>query len=634
MGSKVFSYLASFVTHIITWFDESFFGKCYNRFCAWCYRVYKESHLSRFFDAENDGAAGKSSFFGKLVRIPENILLFLRKKLSNPINRVIEKSAFCSFVSRWADTSIRFYGIVLLVFSVLTYAFCELGKIELLASGFLLVVSLLCILINRSLRGIFGGSLIFRSIVNLFYETKEEKCDFYPCGVKQTVVAAVLGAILSFFAMSFGFGIALALLLFLIGAVFLIKYLPLGVFLTVVFSPMLPTMVLVALSFMCAGIFCIHVLHDEKFTFSKSSVNTAVWFFIIALIWGCINSFNFVSSASQVAVHLSFILFYFVVLNTIRTKKQWMALVKLFLLSAFVVALYGIAQNFLGVDSAESWVDEEMFEDIKVRVYSFFNNPNVLGEFLVLTIPMTLAVIWGKAKISHKTLFGFVLISMAACMIFTWSRGAWLGVFFAVALLLVIMDKRWVFVGILGLIAVPLLLVLSGHTAILDRLLSIGNTADTSTAYRVSIWQASVKMIRDFWVSGIGIGSESYKSVYPVYALAGADFALHSHNLYLQTWVEMGILGITSLLALLLTFVRKTFSKAIIESRKKDNTAKMVIAMGTGVLGFMLQGLTDYVWYNYKILMIFWLLVALAVSGANIVSESVQLLHKKGGDEA
>ena len=58
--------------------------------------------------------------------------------------------------------------------------------------------------------------------------------------------------------------------------------------------------------------------------------------------------------------------FYFVLINVIRTKKQWFALIKVFIVSAFIVALYGIIQNFFGVSSTESWIDEEMFSDIQL----------------------------------------------------------------------------------------------------------------------------------------------------------------------------------------------------------------------------------------------------------------------------
>ncbi len=621
MESKVFLFFSKLIEKICQWFDESLCGKAYNRFCKWLSLEFSKSHIGKFFENKGESEIFKNSILGKIVSIPSRILLFLQDKLSDRLNKAMEESVICGFFNKWQDISIRFYGVVLSVFSLFLIALRPSGRIGYLLLFALLISGILMILINRSLRNLVGGSFIISHIRDLFLDSSPKEVIMYSCGKTEIFVSTVIGIILAISCLMFGIVKPLVVVLAVLGFAFFLKYLSLGVFLTVALSPVLPTMVLVGLSFLCAAVFCVHVIKDKTFRFSKNPVNAFCVFFAIALLWGVVNSFSLKTSLLQAAVHISFILFYFVIVNVLRTKEQWLALIKVFVVSAFIVSLYGILQNFIGINSTESWVDEEMFEDISIRVYSFFDNPNVLGEFLVMTVPVCLAVMWGKMRESHKTLFGFILISMAACMIFTWSRGAWLGVFLAVALFLVIMDKRWVFAGALLLMVLPVLMVLSGNTAILERLLSIGNTADTSTAYRVSIWEASINLIRDFWISGIGIGSDAYKVIYPAYALSGANFALHSHNLYLQVWVEMGVIGIISLISLVFAFVKQVFSKDVMELRKEDNNAKIVIALGAGLLGYLFQGLTDYVWYNYKILMIFWIIIALSVSGVNLLKE-------------
>ncbi len=624
MESKIFSFFAALFSKIAMWFDESAVGKLYDKICARCYKTFSESAVGGFFMHEpkrNDVFA--NSLFGKLIGLPGRFLLFLRSKLSGYLKSVAKTSGICRAVNSWSDISIRFYGIVLVVFSVIVMLFKIPDPLRMAVCAAGILIGILAILINRSIRQLFGGSVLMSAFINLFLEADAKEHDAISCKGRNSLFAVASGVILSFLCVALGVKVFALLVMGVIAFAFLLKYLRLGVFLTVIFSPMLPTMALVGLSLLCAAVFCVHVVMDEEFTFAKNPMNSFVAFFAIALIWGCINSFAVATSVTQVMVHISFILFYFIVINTIRTRQQWMAMIKLFLISAFAVAAYGVLQNFIGVSSTESWLDEEMFKSIEVRVYSFFNNPNVLGEFLVMTIPVTLAVIWGKMRQEHKVFFGVIFIAMAACMIFTWSRGAWLGMVLACAIFFAIMDRRWVFLGILGVMALPLLLVITNNTAILERFLSIGNTADSSTAYRVSIWQAATKIIRDFWVPGIGIGSEAFKMVYPVYSLSGADFALHSHNLYLQIWVEMGIIGIVSLFAMIFMLIRQTFSAKITTLRKTDSAAKIVIALGAGILGFLFQGLTDYVWYNYKILMIFWIMIALAISGANIVKNDV-----------
>jgi len=623
MESKVFSFILALFQKIALWFDNSAVGKLYDKICKACYKAFHESKVGSFFIREpGKSDAFANSVLGKLIHLPAVILLKLRKCLCAPLNRMVKTSGICRAVNGWSDISIRFYGVVLFTFSLIVLGFHISQKLYLIACGVIMFIAVLMVFINKSIRQLFGGSALMSAFINLFLQADTREHHAIAIDRKKTVLAVICGLILSFICVSLGAKLYILLIGAIVAFIFLLKYLRLGVFLTVIFSPMLPTMALVALSMLCTAVFCVHVIMDEKFIFAKNPLNSLVVFFVLALIWGCVNSFSFTNSMAQVMVHVSFILFYFIVVNTIRTKEQWMAMVKLFLMSAFVVAAYGVFQNFFGVNSTESWLDENMFQSIEVRVYSFFNNPNVLGEFLVMTIPATIAVIWGKLKEEHTLLFGVGLILMLACMVFTWSRGAWLGMVLSCAIFFAIMDRRWVFLGILAVMALPLALVVTNNTAILERFLSIGNTADSSTAYRVSIWQAAIQMIRDFWISGIGIGSEAFKAVYPAYAASGADFALHSHNLYLQIWVEMGVIGIVSFFAMVLMLVRQTFFAGITVLRKTDPVAKIVIALGAGLLGFLFQGLTDYVWYNYKILMIFWIVIALAISGVNVIRDA------------
>ena len=626
MNSKVLSFFTNFLVKLNICFQESLIGKGFNKLWNLLGKAFKGSFIHRFFNDENRRKnIWQNSVFGKIVNSPQTFLLFLQKKLA--LNKQIENSAICSAFSKWNLVSVRIYGVSMLAFASATTVFRENSLFTLGLLIFLEVVGLVLVLVNRSVQQLLSGSAIFRVVGKLFTE----------CDIKETVIArvklyhyvlaAVIGLVMSAICVYSGVETLIIIFGIVSAFMFLMKYLSLGIFITVALSPILPTMVLVGLSFVSAFVFVIHVIKDKDFTFAKSPVNVAIVFFVIALLWGVINSFAVASSLKQVLVHGSFIIFYFVLINVVRTKQQWLALVKVFILSAFIVGAYGVFQNFFGVNSTESWIDEEMFGDIKLRVYSFFDNPNVLGEFLVLTIPVAAALTWNKVKEEHHVVFAVMLMCMVACMIFTWSRGAWLGMLIALALFLVIADKRWMVVGLLGVLLIPIVLYVTGNTAIIERFISIGNTADTSTAYRVSIWKASVNMISDFWLSGIGIGSEAYTTIYPSYALPGAKFALHSHNLYLQFAVETGLIGIVSLFAVLLSYIRTVLSASVARQIKQSDMAKILIALGVGFIGFMFQGLTDYVWYNYKMLMIFWIIIAIGVSGASILEK-----ERKGGD--
>lgn len=627
MNSRLVLFFTNLFAKLNVCYEESVCGKIFNKIWKALENAFRGSVIHRFFSEDKYKGVWENSIFGKCVNSVQKLFVCIQQKIAPWLKRQIENSKLCSAFSKWNTVSVRIYGLAILIFGIVTTFLRENSNIALALLILVEIFGLLLIIINRSINQLISGSVVAKAISGIFAECNFESKEVSRVKLRHYIIAGIIGLIMAAVCCYFG----IVELILIMGAVlafaFLMKYLSLGVFLTIIFSPILPTMVLVGLSFICAIVFFIHALSDKEFKFTKVSMNVAVVFFVISLLWGVVNSLQPMASLKQVLVHGSFILFYFVVINVIRERKQWTAMIKLFMASALIVALYGIIQNFFGINSTESWIDEEMFNDIGRRVYSFFNNPNVLGEFLVFTIPVSVALVWNKLKFGHRAFFIITALSLVLCMVFTWSRGAWLGMILAVGIFLVISDKRWVLVGLAAIAMLPILLYVTGNTAIIERFMSIGNTADTSTAYRVSIWQASVGIISDFWYRGIGIGSDAYKQIYPYYALSGAEFALHSHNLYLQYIVETGIIGIASLFAVILEYIKTVFGAKVVKQIKKSDMSKILVALGAGFVGFLFQGLTDYVWYNYKMLMIFWIIIALGVSGAKILQ-----VEDEGGD--
>lgn len=64
------------------------------------------------------------------------------------------------------------------------------------------------------------------------------------------------------------------------------------------------------------------------------------------------------------------------------------------MVSVLMVALVGIRQIFTGVVMRPEWTDVENSQDIAVRIYSVFTNPNIFAEYLVMTIPLGVGLMW------------------------------------------------------------------------------------------------------------------------------------------------------------------------------------------------------------------------------------------------
>lgn len=387
----------------------------------------------------------------------------------------------------------------------------------------------------------------------------------------------------------------------------LLSHYEVGVYLMLFLAPIIPTMACVALALLTLVSFFINRLVKNNFNlkidaFGLSVVVLAVLFLIYSL-----TSYTKVSSVKIFLIYAVFIAFMFVLIECGSDKKRLKAMIFLFVTSGLLVSLYGIYQNFYGNNLGHAWLDEEMFSDITVRVYSTLENPNVLGEYLILLIPICGAMIYGSQRLLARFYYFSVMCCAGLCLIFTQSRGCWVGLILAAVVFAFLVDKKLVALGIIALMFAPMIL----PDSIMNRFLSIGNLSDSSTSYRVNIWHGSIAIIKDYWWMGIGLGQEAFNKVYPFYSY-NAAVALHSHNLYLQIFVETGICGILTFIYTMIISLKKILVGYIFG--KKNVYSLICAAAIAGILGFLLQGMFDYVWYNYRVFAMFWMVIGIGIA--------------------
>lgn len=382
-----------------------------------------------------------------------------------------------------------------------------------------------------------------------------------------------------------------------------------GLVLILLALPFLPTMLLAAACLYVDMAFFFKLLRCKRVLRLEAVDLGVAAFGVVQLLLGGLTSLRPAQSIRQVAVYGVFMLTYFMAANSVRSRQMAQKTVLALILSCFAASMLGVYQNFVGVESTASWIDSEMFAEIGSRVVGPFDNPNVFGEYLIMLLPLAVALVLTRR--GAQRLIGIaVTLAAGAALVYTWSRGAWLGAMASIGLLLVLYHAVLLRLVVPAIVALPFVAA-ALPSAIVSRLTSIGNLADTSTAYRVSIWTASVNMLKDIFESGIGTGSAAFSAVYPAYALGGAAYALHAHNLYLQIFVELGVVGIAVFVLMLFFFFRSVFS--CYRTLGDRTQATIILAMGLGVFALLVQGLTDNVWYNYRIVLLFWLLMGIVI---------------------
>jgi putative inorganic carbon (HCO3(-)) transporter len=265
---------------------------------------------------------------------------------------------------------------------------------------------------------------------------------------------------------------------------------------------------------------------------------------------------------------------------------EWMAVSVL--LAGAAEAVYGIYQ-FLFRVGPEGFILYGRF----MRAYGHFAQPNPFGGYLGLVAPLALALALravarllahsGEQYWARGLSVGLVLDVLSVCsfaliaaaLLMSWSRGAWLG--FAVSCAVVLaLHARGMRLGaapliLLALLALGLLAVQSLPASLLERIsgllpyvsnvdLTAVQVTDANWAVleRMAHWQAALAMWSDHLWVGVGIGN--YPVLYPQYAVGRwLDPLGHAHNYYLNIAAEAGLIG----LAAYLGFFLSAFSLAL-----------------------------------------------------------------------
>ena len=291
--------------------------------------------------------------------------------------------------------------------------------------------------------------------------------------------------------------------------------------------------------------------------------------------------------------------------RTARLKSALWALTA----GAVASGLYGLFQ-FLSGKVDTTWTDTNLFETIQLRVYSTFANPNVYGEFLLIVLPLVAGFALCFKGWKRWLLLGADLLLLVN-MVLTYSRGCYVGIALTALVFMWHFSKKWTVVALA--LGVPLAILVMPQSVV-DRILSIGNMADTSTDYRIMIYIGTLMMLTRYWLGGVGVGEKAFNAVYPYYALSGV-IAPHSHSLFFQSAVSFGIAGLIYLLAVWGIYQRR------MNDVRQMKASPLMLGFGAVFWGLMVQSAFDYTWYNYRVFQLFWLVIVLGFAAAELIKE-------------
>ncbi|TEU12783.1 MAG: hypothetical protein E3J21_20240 [Anaerolineales bacterium] len=364
----------------------------------------------------------------------------------------------------------------------------------------------------------------------------------------------------------------------------------------------------------------------------RTPLDVPILLFLLSALVGLWPSYDLALSLPLFLMIVGGVALYYLLVNNCTTKHSKHILSAGSLLLGLAVSVYFIIQPghlVTGRIFPEAWALQL--------------HPNSVATFLEGMIPLALAMTIAEKRPWPRVFYGLCAATFALALLMTASQGAWV----ALALCGIIwLCTRFHRMGMVFAVIMPISVVVPGAYLVFNNAASLNSIPIVGTTLvslfarpdRLEVYRNSLYLIQDFLFTGIGLG-DVFAMVYSRYALLiRVPFLTYSHNLFLEIWLDQGVLGVISFLSLIAAFylfVRRVLSHL---SRIEEKAPSAVFqGCWLGVTATLIHGLFDARQYaDSWTLPVLFVLLGLAVgTGLGIVQtgRNTPSRHTVGGSE-
>lgn len=247
------------------------------------------------------------------------------------------------------------------------------------------------------------------------------------------------------------------------------------------------------------------------------------------------------------------------------------------------------------------------------RVYATFENPNYWGAAVNMVIFYPI-INFIEDKEHNKAYDIGLIILFAINLIFSFTRGSWLGFACGLLLLAVLRYRKALFAVPVGVIAAYVIPFTR------SRFLSIFNPNYTTNSERLKLWKTGIMMFKDHFWKGVGNGNyltwyRKYAENHPELNIDGRTFTVH--NSYIKMFAELGIFGGISFTLIYLMLFYSCYSAY---KRTKKYKVALIAFMGFWAT-YLCQNISNNLMFIPQLNVFVWLITAMLYKGVYIENQ-------------
>lgn len=559
----------------------------------------------------------KKSFTNKTISkigLSSGKRLLIKNKIQKAIETGFFYNTFLSLVNLLVSVSARAYGVVLFMYGFFA---SSAGLIKtyvsptfdddyfLIYQGVVLVlVSIPLLFVKKSFGQLIASGKITGFIIRDVVGIKRERV-VRPVIQENTVVPMLIGLLLGVSSLFVSPIYALSFVLILVYVCIVFCYPEFGVMMLSATFPFL------SIEIICAEILLLFLSFFFKAIRGKRSVTFGtlefcIFLFSLLLLFGGIFSVSPMTSIKTSLAYILLVSSYFLVVNLIKNYAMLKRMLAFVSISFFFCTAYGIARIVMGFINHPV----NVLQARATVIDSTFGDAEFFAEYLIALIPLVLSFMIVEKGFKNKGRIAFVVLFGICSLVFTWSKTAFLAFALTILIYFIIINKKSVTVYIFAAFFMPIIYSFL-PTVLQNGLSDFFDMSDFVSMFSSSVWKEAWDTLGKYSFTGVGVGKSAFDAVY--------NYGSNSVSLYLHLLFEIGVLGLVVFASIIFFAISKSFSRF----KNSENRRLKVIASASlcGAFAMLLKGFTGYTWYNYRVFLLFWLLISIVSSSANLCSD-------------
>ena len=291
-------------------------------------------------------------------------------------------------------------------------------------------------------------------------------------------------------------------------------------------------------------------------------------------------------------------------------KQNLQPYLKLLIFMSVGVCAYGIIQYFTGIDFLRTGNFKQSLDTIDHSWHAIgaFSHHLTFGGVFLVICPVVYAPVFSSAfRGRERLLLAVAAVIIGLAVFLSFGRSSMLGILTGLFLVFFFIRPK-----LMSLFAVVLVAALIVSFSQRDYLSKVARSTKNPLATRVTsilffenqsdrlnMWIAGIRIIKDYPV--FGIGGYNAETMLPYYQAVEKErkekFQHHPgvgvHNIYLQTWINFGILGILGYLIMWFNLIRRSAWTVLKDSHSREKNRSFLIGIVAGLCGSMVAGLAE-----------------------------------------